>query len=72
MIHIPSAAVISGHKRMVVSEASELFNPLLKKRSSPRNLQNQLDMAAMSFTALKYSSPTTPTTIPMAAAFPPS
>jgi hypothetical protein len=68
LIHIPSAAAISGHKRLVVSEASDLFTPPLKKRSSPRILQNRLEMAAMSLKSMKDSSLNIPTTIPMAAA----
>ncbi|XP_062171088.1 uncharacterized protein LOC133876865 [Alnus glutinosa] len=57
---------ISGHKRVAVSEVSDLFSPPSKKLSNPHSLRDRMLFAAQSLTHMRNSppAPVTPGTSP--------
>jgi hypothetical protein len=48
---------ISGHKRVVVVEVSDLFSPPSKKLSNPHSLRDHMLLTAQSLTHLRNSQP---------------
>jgi hypothetical protein len=49
---------ILGHKRVAVSEVSDLFSPPSKKLSNPHSLRDRMVLAAQSLSHLRNSPPT--------------
>lgn len=50
-------STLSGHKRVAVTEVSDLFSPPLKRLSTPTRLRDRMFLAAQSLTALRNSPP---------------